>query len=106
MVARSGWIGDYPDPNTFLDMFVTDGANNETNWSNVRYDELIQAAQAETDPTARMEILHQAERVLMQELPIVPIYFYVSINMVNPQIKGFSANIQDIHPLHILNRQK
>lgn len=106
MVARSGWIGDYPDPNTFLDMFVTDGANNETNWSNVRYDELIQAAQAETNPTARMEILHQAERVLMQELPIVPIYFYVSINMVNPQIKGFSANIQDIHPLHILNRQK
>ena len=106
MVARSGWIGDYPDPNTFLDMFVTDGANNETNWSNARYDELIQTAQVETDAAARMDILHQAEQLLMRELPIVPIYFYVSINMVNPRIKGFSANIQDIHPLHILRRQQ
>ncbi|MAV38364.1 MAG: peptide-binding protein [Planctomycetaceae bacterium] len=106
MVARSGWIGDYPDPNTFLDMFVTGGANNETNWSNTRYDDLIQTAQVETDAEVRMGVLQQAEQLLMQELPIIPIYFYVSINMVNPRIEGFSANIQDIHPLHILRRKK
>ena len=53
-----------------------------------------------------MGVLQQAEQLLMQELPIIPIYFYVSINMVNPRIEGFSANIQDIHPLHILRRKK
>jgi oligopeptide transport system substrate-binding protein len=102
-VARSGWIGDYPDPNTFLDMFVTDGANNQTGWSNETYDKLIKDAAAESDPHKRMEILHEAETILMEELPIIPIYFYVSINMVHPRVKGFSANIQDLHPLHILS---
>ncbi len=102
-VARSGWIGDYPDPNTFLDMFVTDGANNQTNWSNPTFDKLIKDAAAEPDPQKRMEILHEAEGLLMEELPIIPIYFYVSINMVHPRVKGFSANIQDLHPLHILS---
>ena len=49
-----------------------------------------------------MEILQQAEGILMSELPIIPIYFYVSTNLVSPRVKGFSGNIQDIHPLHIL----
>ncbi len=101
-VSRSGWIGDYPDPNTFLDKFVTGGANNQTNWSNSAYDELIEAAKLESDSSKRMEILQQAEGILMSELPIIPIYFYVSTNLVSPRVKGFSGNIQDIHPLHIL----
>jgi oligopeptide transport system substrate-binding protein len=101
-VSRSGWIGDYPDPNTFLDMFVTDGDNNQTNWSNSTYDELIEAAKSEPDASRRMEILQQAEGILMSELPILPIYFYVSTNLVSPRVKGFSGNIQDVHPLHIL----
>lgn len=101
-VSRSGWIGDYPDPNTFLDMFLTGGANNQTNWSNSAYDELIEAAKSESDASKRMEILQQAEGILMSELPIIPIYFYVSTNLVNPRVKGFSGNIQDVHPLHIL----
>ena len=101
-VSRSGWIGDYPDPNTFLDMFLTGGANNQTNWSNSAYDNLIEAAKSESDASKRMEILQQAEGILMSELPIIPIYFYVSTNLVNPRVKGFSGNIQDVHPLHIL----
>ena len=101
-VSRSGWIGDYPDPNTFLDMFVTGGANNQTNWTNSTYDGLIEAAKSESDAAKRMEILQQAEGILMSELPIIPIYFYVSTNLVSPRVKGFSGNIQDVHPLHIL----
>jgi oligopeptide transport system substrate-binding protein len=101
-VARSGWIGDYADANTFLDMFVTGGTNNETNWGNSEYDQLIKQAGAEKDAEHRLEILHQAERILMDELPIIPIYFYRSINMVQERVEGFSANIQDIHPLHLL----
>ena len=101
-VARSGWIGDYADANTFLDMFVTGGTNNETNWGNSEYDQLIKKAGKEKDSERRLEILHQAERILMDEMPIIPIYFYRSINMVQDRVEGFSANIQDIHPLHLL----
>ena len=101
-VARSGWIGDYPDPNTFLDMWVTDGANNETGWSNEEYDQLIFGAAAEPDAARRLEMLQRAEAILMDEQPIVPIYFYVTVNMVQPHIRGFYANIQDLHPLHLL----
>lgn len=101
-VARSAWVGDYPDPNTFLDMFVTGGENNETGWSNKEYDRLIEAAAAEPDTQRRLDLLHDAEAILMEELPILPIYFYVSNNLVSPRVKGFSANIQDLHPLEIL----
>lgn len=101
-VARAGWIGDYPDPNTFLDMFVTDGPNNQTNWSNKEYDDLIKAAQTENDPTARLCTLQKAESILMKEQPIIPFYFYVSVNLVNPKVKGFYPNIQDLHPLTII----
>ena len=66
-VARSGWIGDYPDPNTFLDMFVTDGANNQTNWSNARYDELIEQAKFEPDYQKRLGLLTEAEQILMEK---------------------------------------
>ena len=103
MVSRSGWIGDYADPNTFLDMWVTDGPNNQTKWSNSFFDEGIEKAKYESDPTERMEIFRQIEQTLMDEQPIIPIYFYVSTNMVNTRIKGFTANLQDVHPLHLLS---
>jgi len=102
MVARSGWIGDYPDPNTFLDMFVTDGPNNQTSWGNVKYDNNIKMAKREADPAARMQLFVEAETILMEEQAIMPIYFYVSKNMVQPNIQGFYANLQDIHPLHLI----
>lgn len=104
-VARAGWIGDYPDPNTFLDMWVTGGDNNETGWSNSQYDKLIAQAAAETDSEQRMRLFERAEQILMNEQPIIPIYFYVSINMVQPDVKGFFNNIQDIHPLHLLRAE-
>jgi oligopeptide transport system substrate-binding protein len=101
-VARSGWIGDYPDANTFLDMFVSNGPNNQTNWKNTQYDQLIEKAK-QASGEERLKILHDAERILMDELPIIPIYFQVSKNMVNPRVRGFSSNIQDIHPLEMLS---
>ena len=102
MVARSGWIGDYPDPNTFLDMFVTGGPNNQTNWGDAKYDHNIKMAKSEADPAARMQLFVEAETILMEHQPIMPIYFYVSKNMVQPRIQGFHANLQDIHPLHLI----
>ena len=101
-VARAGWIGDYPDPNTFLDMFVTNGENNQTGWSNKEYDNFIDEARSEADPKKRFETLRDAEEILVDEMPILPIYFYVSINMVRPYVKNFNANLQDIHPLQVM----
>ncbi|UUO05531.1 peptide ABC transporter substrate-binding protein [Blastopirellula sp. J2-11] len=105
-IARAGWIADYPDPNTFLDMFVTDGENNQTGWSNAEYDRLIHDSQSEADPVKRLEMLSQAEQILMDEMPILPIYYYVSLNIVRPYVKNFYPNIQDLHPLHILEIDK
>ncbi|MBI1246786.1 peptide ABC transporter substrate-binding protein [bacterium] len=101
-VCRAGWIGDYPDPNTFLDMFVSGGENNETGWSNKAYDKLIEEASTEPDPQKRFSILKDSEEILVEEMPILPVYFYVSVNMVRPYIKNFYPNLQDLHPMHVL----
>ena len=101
-IARAGWVADYSDPNTFLDMWVTGGGQNETNWSNPQYDQLIAQASAESEPAKRMALLHEAEVLLMEEMPIIPIYYYVSINLVKPYVKNFHANVLDQHPLQLL----
>jgi oligopeptide transport system substrate-binding protein len=105
-VARAGWIADYPDPNTFLDMFVSDNPQNQTGWKNKEYDELIAAAATEGDAEKRLAMLSQAESILLDEMPILPIYFYVSKNLVKPNVKGFFNNVQDLHPLTLLSIEK
>lgn len=96
-LSRSAWIGDYADPNTFSDLWVTGGENNRTSWGDPRYDASIRAAASEPDEAKRMQHLMDAERVLMEELPILPIYTYVTQNMVNPRLGGFYENLQDEH---------
>jgi oligopeptide transport system substrate-binding protein len=102
-VCRAGWIADYSDPNTFLDMFVTGGENNQTGWSNARYDELIRQSAAEPDAQRRMEMLREAETILLDEQPILPIYFRVTKNLVNPRVKNFFNTVQDEHPLKLID---
>ncbi len=75
-VARAGWIGDYFDPMTFLDMYVSTNLQNDGKWSNAEYDQLIAAAKSTGDQKARMEAMHKAEKILMDEMAIMPIYFY------------------------------
>ena len=98
-IARAAWIGDYPDPNTFLDMWLTDGGNNDSDYRNPKYDALIAKAAMETDPRKRLDILAQSERILMDDLPIMPIYTYSLAIMLRPYVKGFYPNIMDQHPL-------
>jgi oligopeptide transport system substrate-binding protein len=150
-ISRAGWIGDYADPNTFLDLFVTNGGQNQTGFSSELYDRLIAAAgnvgSVLDDPGAvlagltnpgqipglidaarrappserlaalaklRLRILSAAESVLVNdELPIMPLYFYVTANFVSPKLRGFyttlrfedgttAPNLQDNHPLRDL----
>jgi oligopeptide transport system substrate-binding protein len=98
-VIRRAWIGDYTDPNTFLDMFTSTNGNNNTGWSDPRYDKLIRDAQFERDAAKRMGILREAEALLMDELPIVPIYFYVTKNLWKTSVQGLHDNVRDTHPL-------
>ncbi|MGQ9662727.1 MAG: peptide ABC transporter substrate-binding protein [Kiritimatiellia bacterium] len=97
-IARAGWIGDYVDPNTFLDLWVTGGGNNRTGWSNPEYDRLIRAAAREPDRNLRFELFQEAERILMEAVPIIPLYFYRSKALVHPSVQGWHSNILDHHP--------
>ena len=97
-ISRAGWIGDYPDPNTFLDMMLTDGGNNRTGWSNQEYDQLIQKAASIQDKNERYQLFSQAETILDQESPLLPIYTYTRVALKSPQVKGWYSNVLDHHP--------
>ncbi len=94
-IARAGWIGDYLDPMTFLDMFVTDGGHNQTGWSDAEYDRLIEAATREAHPGKRFAILHRAETLLVRKgLPIAPINEYVGYFLLNPRFENLRPDSQ------------
>lgn len=98
-ISRAGWTADYPDPNTFLDMWVTDGPNNQTGFSNKQYDDFIEKAKEELDPKKRMALFREAETILLEEQPIIPIYYYTSVNMVKPRVKGWHLCDRNVHSL-------
>lgn len=106
-IARSSWVGDYPDPNTFLDMFLAGGGNNRTGWTSQAYDSLIAEAASELDPARRFEILRQAEDLLVQSaFPVCPIYYYVGIQLYDPtKLGGLKDNVLDEHPLRRIFRK-
>lgn len=97
-ICRAGWIGDYPDPNTFLDMFVTDGGQNKTGWSNKTYDSLIAQAGRTSGKAQRYEIFQRAEKILLDEMPIIPIYIYTRVFLISTDVKNWFPTIQDHHP--------
>lgn len=155
-LSRAAWVGDYQDPNTFLDLWLTNGGNNQTGWGSVTYDQLLEAAanvesflaspdfllgrvkdrarleallaaargSQEAAPhlaamtRVRAQLLAEAEAILINdELPIVPVYFYVNGGMVKPGIHGFFTtlvgadgkerpNLKDHHPLRDVSRGK
>ena len=88
-ISRSGWIADYGDAMTFLDMWTTHNGNNDTGWSNARYDRLITQAQNSGDPKKRIKLMHDAEKILMSEMPIAPIYFYTRPYLCKDYVKGY-----------------
>ena len=101
-VARAGWTADYVDPNTFLDMFLTDGANNQTGFSSPAYDRLIAEASRTPAGEARDAVFAEAETILMDELPVLPLFMRVSKNLVAPWVTAFPENPLDIHPLEAI----
>ena len=98
-LARAGWVADMEDPLNFLEMFITGGGNNNTGYSNKKYDQLINQARIEGDVKKRNKYMQEAESILMKELPIIPVFVYTSLNMAHKYVKGFYANKFDQHPM-------
>lgn len=97
-IARRGWIGDYVDPYTFLGMYITDGGNNKTGFSNARYDEIIlKEAPAELDRDKRYALYREAETILLENMPILPIFTYQFKHLYQTSVKGMPDNIMDYY---------
>lgn len=92
-IARARWVGDYDDPNTFLDMYLTGGGNNQTGWSHPDYDRLIAEAATARDPAARFTLFDQAEKILLEDAPIAPVVFGARVHLVSPAVQGWHGNL-------------
>jgi oligopeptide transport system substrate-binding protein len=92
-LCRAGWLGDYPDPMTFLSIWRTGDGNNQTGWSNAEYDLLVTKSTIEADPAARYRLLEQAEAMLLEESPIIPLYWQNHTYLMRPELKGHEPSV-------------
>jgi oligopeptide transport system substrate-binding protein len=106
-IARSSWVGDYADPNTFLNMFVTGDGNNETGWGNAAYDGFIDDAKREPDYGKRADTYRKAEVMLVDDDAVIcPLYYYMGIQIYdNDKIGGIEPSAVDEHPLKAMYRK-
>ncbi|QIN82367.1 peptide ABC transporter substrate-binding protein [Rubrobacter tropicus] len=89
-MSWQGWIGDYNDPMTFLDLYLSDSSFNTGGYQNDQYDQLITDAQAEADPAARLELMQEAERLLVEEdAAVAPIFFDGEAELIRSNIKNY-----------------
>jgi len=93
MIARGNWYADYYDPTTFLDCLAANNGNNDSGYSNPRYDALLGQASVTHEPAARAELLQQAERIIVEEdCPILPILHYAQPIAIKPYVRGLYPN--------------
>lgn len=97
-VFRAGWISDYNDPYSFLELFRTGFGRNDYGYSNSTFDALLDEAGKERIRARRERLMFEAERVLMSDHVIIPIYTYVTKRLVNPHLRGWQNNVMDHHP--------
>lgn len=97
------WVGDYVDPVTFLGLWVTDAGNNLAGWQSADYDHRLQAAAH--GGGERLNLLAEAEALLLQDLPILPLYFGATQYLKDPRVQGWDANLLDWHPLRSVRFQ-
>lgn len=105
-MASAGWIGDYLDPTTFLNMWTKGNGNNNTGWSNAEYESLLREAALKADPAERLALFREAERMLMDEQPILPISWYSRNYLHRPEVKGWHPLLLDNHPWKAIHFEK
>jgi oligopeptide transport system substrate-binding protein len=103
---RSSWSGDYNDAYTFAQLFTSDFGINMPHYHSDEYDSLVGSAAAETDLQKRRELLQNAERVLLRDHPIIPLYFYSANHLVKPEVSGWYENVMNVvYSRHLSLRQ-
>ena len=103
---RAGWFGDYNDPNTFLELYLSKAGLNDSGYDSAKFDGLLQQASLEQNPAKRAALLKEAEQELIDSYAIAPIYSYVSKRLVKPYVKGYSPNIMDQYPSKLFYIEK
>lgn len=98
-IARAGWIADFVDAINFFDIFRSYSGNNHTGWSSERYDDLLTQIEASSDPSQRYALFEQANKLLFEDMPVIPIYYYSDVNLVSPVVKNWFDNVLHYHPL-------
>lgn len=97
-ISRAGWMGDFNDASNFLDLMTSNSGNNRTRWKSPQYDALLSQAARTADPAARFELFQKAEKLLLDEVPLLPINFGVNVSLRALNVKGFHENLLDVHP--------
>lgn len=97
-VFRAGWIGDYQDAFTFLELFHSEHRRNDSGYANPRYDRLLEQIAEERIPARRRNLMVEAERMLLADQVVLPVYTYVTKRLVDPLLKGWEENVMDLHP--------
>ncbi|EJL39050.1 dipeptide-binding protein DppE [Brevibacillus agri] len=91
-IARSSWLPDFGDAINFLDIFQSKNGSNRTGWANAEYDKLIEGAYKEPDDAKRLQMLHDAEKILLNEAPVAPLYFYNTSLLTSDQVSGIQSS--------------
>ena len=97
-IAAAGWIGDYLDPTTFLELWVKDGGNNNTGWDSPEFERLLNVAENTADITERLKVLSEAETLMMNDVPVMPIYWYTTNYLIRPEVKNWNPLLLNNHP--------
>ena len=94
-IARAGWVADFEDPSNFLEVLIGDSGNNRSAWSDTEYDHLVARAKRTWDREERAELFARAERLMLSQVPIIPIYHYASKRLLSRSVVGWGRNVLD-----------
>lgn len=97
-VVRDGWLGDYIDPMTFIELFTSKSTQNFSGWRNGEFDKYTEYARNSVNQDLRMQAMHQAEKILLEQMPIIPVYFYTKAYALKTNVKGV-FNIVNRYPM-------
>lgn len=99
-IARAGWIADYLDPSNFLEILFSFSENNHTGWESEDFDQVLRDTQAAKTEEERFALFERANEILAEEMPILPIFYYSDVNLVNPSVQNWWDNVMHYHRVH------
>lgn len=105
-IARATWYGDYNDPSTFTDKYRSTSENNDAGWTSLDYDALCDRALAQADPALRLNLFRQAEQLLLDQQPIIPLYHPVNAALLHPNVKGIELTPRNFTQLKSVSVEK